>query len=203
MAPNQPAEWGTDPTDLKIEKALLDDPLSQTTRRDRRALLVVAAVAVGSSIWNLSVGRISAIDMEIPDGAQKSVLLTALAYLAVTFVWHFFQDRARWTMNSYVVSLTDVYQMIKKTPTALKSIEDGLAQSQATAGDPSASAIIEMCDTVTKTLNEQREVLGKIQTQRNRMIRDRRWSLWVWEFGLPVAATAVAFASLVGWIKYS
>ena len=58
----------------------------------RRALLAVAAVAVGSSIWNLSVGRISAIDMEIPDGAQKSVLLTALAYLAVTFVWHFFQD---------------------------------------------------------------------------------------------------------------
>lgn len=83
---------------------LLDDPLRDVTRKERRALLAVSIVALVVAKTGILPGKIASIGIEIPSADKPTLLLIfagVIAYLLLAFVVYAASDFIVWQRSYY------------------------------------------------------------------------------------------------------
>jgi hypothetical protein len=94
---------------LRSEYVQLRDPLSDVTRRERRALLGVSAIGIVIAKTGLVPSKISALGIEFTQADQRSLLLSVAAiisYFLIAFIVYAASDFLAWRL-SYGWTLID------------------------------------------------------------------------------------------------
>jgi hypothetical protein len=90
--------------ELTPTQILLADPLSEVARKERRSLLVAAAVGIVIAKTRLVPTKISTLGIEFSETDKSSLILIVAAvvvYFAVAFIIYAWSDFAAWRVNLY------------------------------------------------------------------------------------------------------
>ena len=111
--------------EFPYQQALLKDPLSQETRKERRSLLAVSALGLIIVKAGLVPTRIAALGIEFSQ-ADRTTLLWSLAlitiYFLVAFLFYALADYSSYRIDTYILELR--YHQRRKE--LLEVINDGL-----------------------------------------------------------------------------
>jgi hypothetical protein len=111
--------------EFPYQQALLKDPLSQETRKERRSLLAVSAIGLIIAKAGLVPTRIAALGIEFSQ-TDRTTLLRSLAlitvYFLVAFIFYALADYYSYRIDTYILELR--YHQRRKE--LLEVITDGL-----------------------------------------------------------------------------
>ncbi|HVF60811.1 MAG TPA: hypothetical protein VNJ70_13470 [Thermoanaerobaculia bacterium] len=94
---------------LEVEKLRVSDPLSEVTRRERKALLAVSAVGVAIVRTHLLPTKIVALGVDFSSTNQNAllnILALIIGYFVLAFLIYASSDFVAWRLGSFSLAYT-------------------------------------------------------------------------------------------------
>lgn len=163
---------------------LLEKPLSETTRKERRALLLVSTVAIAVAKTGLVPKRVPALGIEFSPTESSALLILlslVIAYFLVAFVVYALADIALWRASYHRL----------RTEAAIQSVEQA-AEMMA----PSVTSLTGFSDTSRQTREVGEAILGHSSFLR-RAVRPLSIARIIFDSFFPIAIAFYAIYVLL------
>lgn len=209
-------------TDNDLNSVIFQDPLSETTRRTKRNLLLASFVAILIAVLGLEISGALGFRTKSPFGndlAQGFACLV-VAYTLVSFIYQAFIDYSAWKFQRerqetepYLelirmiegrISVTG--EQIHNATSRLSGVTANLDQNQQWRNELSKDVTSALGQSraierdLSEFISEVRPLLGRWKLTMKKMdhlkarLRVRFVSLWVWEIILPLSLGSLAIA---------